>query len=137
MFAFSIVTGQLLDRWGRGPVILAGAGMLFAACALAPVWNEVLPIAFALFLLGLGWNFCYIGGSTLLSDILTPAERARAQGTNELVISLTTAFASFASGIVFATGGYTLAGVIGAAASIIPFAMTGWWMMRPQMPAPA
>jgi MFS family permease len=137
MFAPSIITGQLLDRWGRGPVILTGAGLLFAACGLAPIWLEVIPIGIALFLLGLGWNFCYIGGSTLLSDILTPGERARTQGANDLTIALATAVASFASGIVFDSGGYLMAGLIGAAASLIPFLLTGWWMVRSQTPAAA
>ena len=130
MFAFSIITGQLLDRWGRGPVILAGAMMLILSAAIAPLWLDVFPIAVALFLLGLGWNFTYIGGSTLLADMLSPAERARTQGANELVISLLTAAASFASGPVFKTGGYALVGVIGAFIAVIPLAVTGWWMLQ-------
>jgi MFS family permease len=136
MFAFSILTGQLLDRWGRGPVILSGAALLFTACALAPIWSEVAPIAVALFLLGLGWNFCFVGGSTLLSDVLTPEERARTQAANDLTISLMTALASFASGVVFDIGGYLAAGLIGAFASIIPFMVAGWWMTRRQAPMP-
>ncbi|HUF39950.1 MAG TPA: MFS transporter [Anaerolineales bacterium] len=130
MFAFSIVTGQLLDRWGRGPVILAGAVMLILSAALAPIWLDVLPIAVALFLLGLGWNFTYIGGSTMLADMLSPAERARTQGANELVISLLTAVASFASGPIFTTGGYALVGLIAASLAVIPLALTGWWLLR-------
>ena len=136
MFAFSLLTGQLLDRWGRGPVILAGAVMLILASAIAPIWIDIFPLAVALFLLGLGWNFTYIGGSTLLSDLLSPAERARAQGANELLISLMTAAASFASGLVFAAGGYILAGVVSALVAVIPLVLTGWWMMR-EAPQPA
>jgi MFS family permease len=133
MFAFSILTGQLLDRWGRGPVLLSGAALLFIACALAPIWIQVAPIAVALFLLGLGWNFCYVGGSTLLSDALTPEERARTQAANDMAISLATALASFLSGVVFEFGGYATAGIIGALASILPFAAVVWWMSRPQL----
>ena len=136
MFAFSIVTGQLLDRWGRGPVILVGSGILFISSVIAPIWTGAVPIGIALFLLGLGWNFCYLGGSALLSDLLTPDERARTQGTNELLISVITAFASFASGFVYAGGGYGTAGNIGAVASIIPLALTAWWMLRVR-PVPA
>ncbi len=134
MFAFSILTGQLLDRWGRGPVILSGAALMFVACALAPIWTDVAPLAVALFLLGLGWNFCYVGGSTLLSDVLTPEERAHTQAANDLTISLSTALASFASGVVFDFGGYAAAGIIGALASIIPFTVAGWWMTRRGLP---
>ncbi len=130
MFALSMVTGQLLDRWGRGPVILSGAAMLFGSSVLAPVWTGAIPIGIALFLLGLGWNFTYLGGSALLSDLLTPEERAKTQGANELLISVITAFASFASGLVYAGGGYGMAGILSATAAIIPFSLTAWWMLR-------
>ena len=130
MFAFSILTGQLLDRWGRGPVILSGAGMLLLSAVMAPIWTQAVPIGIALFLLGLGWNFTYLGGSALLSDLLTPEERAKTQGANELLISIVTALASFASGFVYAGGGYAMAGNISAVFSIIPLALTAWWMIR-------
>lgn len=130
MFAFSIVSGRLADRWGRGPVILSGAVTLVLACVLAPLSTDVLPLAVALFLLGLGWNFCYVGGSTLLSDQLSPSERAKTQGTNDSLISLTTAAASFSSGLVFAAVGYTVMGILGAAVALIPLGLTAWWMIR-------
>ena len=72
MFAFSVFSGQLADRWGRGPVIITGAATLVLACAAATLSPDVLPLGVALFLLGLGWNFCYVGGSTLLADQLSP-----------------------------------------------------------------
>lgn len=129
MFAFSIFSGRLADRWGRGPVILIGAGTLVLACLLAPLSPEVLPIVVALFLLGLGWNFCYVGGSSLLADQLSPAERARTQGFNDLLIALVSALGSLGSGVVFATLGYGAMGLVGAAAALIPLALTLWWQM--------
>jgi MFS family permease len=134
MFAFSIVSGRLTDRWGRGPVILIGAGMLVLACVLAPLSPDVLPLSMTLLLLGLGWNFCYVGGSTLLSDQLAPAERARTQGANDLLIGLATAAASFGSGLVFAAMGYTVIGIDGAMASLVLLGSTLWWMAgRPRL----
>jgi MFS family permease len=134
MFAFSIVSGRLTDRWGRGPVILIGAGMLVLACVLAPLSPDVLPLSMTLLLLGLGWNFCYVGGSTLLSDQLAPAERARTQGANDLLIGLATAAASFGSGLVFAAMGYTVIGIAGAMASLVLLGSTLWWMAgRPRL----
>ena len=91
MFAFSMVAGRLTDRWGRGPVILSGTAMLVLACALAPLSPDVLPLSIALFLLGVGWNFCYVGGSALLSDQLSPEERAKTQGANDFLLALATA----------------------------------------------
>ncbi len=129
MYAFSIFSGRLADRWGRAPVILTGAGTLILACLSATLSPDVLPLAVALFLLGLGWNFCYVGGSSLLSDQLSPDERARTQGFNDLLIGLVSATGSLGSGIVFASAGYNLMGLVGAMAAFIPIALTVWWQM--------
>jgi MFS family permease len=130
MFAFSMVAGRLTDRWGRGPVILTGTATLVLACALAPLSPDVLPLSIALFLLGVGWNFCYVGGSTLLSDQLSPEERAKTQGANDFLIGVAIATASFGSGLMFAGTGYTVIGIVGAVASLVPMGLTGWWMAR-------
>jgi len=127
MYAFSIFSGQLADRWGRGPVILIGAGGLVLACFLAPLSPEVIPLAASLFLLGLGWNFCYVGGSSLLADQLNHLERAKTQGFNDLLVGLATAIGSFISGLIFAALGYGMVGAIGIALSLIPLGMTLWW----------
>ncbi|MFC2038012.1 MFS transporter [Chloroflexota bacterium] len=128
MFAFSLVTGRLTDRWGRGPVILSGAGLLLLACAVVPLSAEVWPLALSLFLLGLGWNFCYVGGSALLSDQLSPAERAKTQGTNDLLIGLATAGVAFVSGLMLAGAGYTVIAMVGVLLSLVPLGLTAWWM---------
>jgi MFS family permease len=130
MFAFSMVAGRLTDRWGRGPVILSGTAMLVLACALAPLSPDVLPLSIALFLLGVGWNFCYVGGSALLSDQLSPQERAKTQGANDFLIGLATAAASFGSGLMFAGTSYIVIGIVGAVVSLVPMGLTGWWMAR-------
>ena len=129
MYAFSIVSGQLSDRWGRGQVILTGAAGLILACLFAPISPNLAPLAVSLFLLGLGWNFCYVGGSSLLSDQLPPLERSKTQGTNDLFVGLATALGSFISGLIFAAWGYGMVGLIGAALASIPFGLTLWWQM--------
>jgi len=130
MFAFSMVAGRLTDRWGRGPVILSGTALLVLACALAPFSSSVLPLSIALFLLGVGWNLCYVSGSALLSDQLSPGERAKTQGANDFLLGLATAAASFGSGLMFATTSYTVIGIVGVVASLVPMALTAWWMAR-------
>jgi MFS family permease len=134
MFAFSWVSGRLTDRWGRGPVILAGMGLLALASAVAPVSTEVLPLSAALFVLGLGWNFCYVAGSTMLSDQLSVAERAMTQGTNELLMGLASAAASLGSGLLFALAGYPAVGIVSVALSLLPLGLTVWWMRRDREP---
>jgi MFS family permease len=130
MFAFSILSGRLADRWGRGPVILTGSATLILACLAATISPDVLPLGVALFLLGLGWNFCYVGGSTLLADQLSPLERARTQGTNDMLVSLASATGSLGSGFIFAALGYNVMAYVSAAVGVIPLVITLAWMQR-------
>jgi MFS family permease len=129
MFAFSIISGRLADQWGRGPVILVGTVTLILACLTAPLSPDVLPLGVSLFLLGLGWNFCYVGGSSLLADQLSPDERARTQGFNDLLIGLVSAGGSLVSGIGFAALGFGVMGLVGAAAAIVPLGLVLWWQV--------
>jgi predicted MFS family arabinose efflux permease len=130
MYAFSIISGRLADRFGRAPVIIGGAATLILACLSAPFSPDVSPISVALFLLGLGWNFCYVGGSTLLADQLSPGERAKTQGFNDLLIGLVSAAGSLSSGLLFAAMGYAAVGVIGASAAFVSLALTVGWQAR-------
>ena len=130
MYAFSVISGRLADRWGRAPVIVSGGAVLVLACLSATLSPQVLPMSAALFLLGLGWNFCYVAGSSLLSDRLSPAERARTQGFNDLLIGLVSAVGGLSSGIVFAAIGYGAMALVGAAAALIPLTLAAWWVAR-------
>jgi len=118
MFAFSMVSGYLADRWGRRPVLGIGAVVTLASCLMAPLSPELLPLSLALFLLGLGWNLCYVAGSALLADALTPSEKGRMQGVNDLGVGGAAALATLIGGWVMASpGGYTSMGLLGAAAT--------------------
>jgi len=129
MFAFSILSGKLVDGWGRGPVILAGSGMMLASLVLAPVSSAVVPLAVALFLLGLGWNLCFVGGSAPLADHLTPKERSRTQGFNDLLIGLVSAIGSLGSGVVFASMGFVMVNVVGVGFVVLVLVVTLWWRL--------
>jgi len=72
MFAFSVLSGRLSDKWGRGPVIWLGRPRFCWRVLPRPYAPNVFPLAVSLFLLGLGWNFCFVGGSALLVDQLSP-----------------------------------------------------------------
>jgi MFS family permease len=127
MFAFSVFSGKLADNRGRGSVILAGTVLMIASLVLASGSNAVVPLASALFLLGLGWNLCFVGGSALLADHLTSKERSRTQGFNDLLIGLVSAMGALGSGVLFATVGFVMVNVVGAALVLIVFAVTVWW----------
>ena len=130
MFAPSLFSGWLLDKIGRGRMILIGSLTLLLSCIAAPLSPNVLPLGIALFLLGVGWNFCYVGGSTLLADQLSPLERSRTQGTNDFFVGLASAFIGLTSGIIFSATGYTMMAVIAGALSLVPLGMVISWMRR-------
>lgn len=119
MYAFSVVAGRIADRWGRGPLIASGAVVLVISCVMATVSTDLTPLAIALFLLGLGWNFCYVGGSTLLSDCLSQEERARIQSLNDFVLTSLAGTGSALSGLVFSSVGYAVMGYVSAGVSVI------------------
>lgn len=123
MFGLSVVTGSLADRLGRPLTISIGALLLVGGALLAPVSLLTPWLALALFLVGLGWNLCYIGGSTLLSDALTPAERGRAQGASDLLVNLASAGGSLTSGLILARFGYGPLCLLGAALALLPLFM--------------
>ena len=137
MYAFSIITGRLVDRMGREPVIMLGAFILILAGMSAGLSIYVAPLAVSLLLLGLGWNLCFVGGSVLLTDQLTHAEQSRMQGFNDLLVGLASAAGSLGSGFVFAVVGYQTMGFIGAVLALIPFAGALWWSRNTLRLAPA
>jgi len=135
MYAFSVLSGRLSDKWGRGRVILTGSVTLLLACIAAPLSPDVLPLAVALFLLGLGWNFCFVGGSALLADQLSPAERAKTQGTNDLLVGLASASGSLGSGFLFAASNYTMITIVSGVLSLVPLTMALLWMRKTKITA--
>ena len=125
MYGLSLFTGRLADAWGRGPLITAGGILLLFAGLGATQAIAVMPMALVLFTLGLGWNLCYVGGSTLLADRLTQAERSRIQGVNDALLTSASALGSLLSGIAFSSAGYPAIGVTCAVIALLPV-LIGW-----------
>ena len=130
MYAFSIISGRMADRRGRGPVIILGSTVMILSCLMAAPSVNLLPLSVALFLLGLGWNFAYVAGSTLLADQLSPGERAKTQGFNDLILNLSSGASQVGSGVVFAVGGYGVMALAAAAFGLVPLGLGLWWQMR-------
>lgn len=123
MFGLSFVTGWLVDRFGRNAVILSGSIILVLACLTAPLNASVLWLAICLFLLGLGWNFCFVAGSTLLSDALRSAELGRVQGLTDTMINVVSGTGSVGGGLIFAAFGYLTISWLNILVSLVPLAL--------------
>jgi MFS family permease len=119
----------MTDRWDRIPVIILGSLVLIISCVIAALSVNILPLMIALFLLGLGWNFAYVAGSALLADQLSPKERAKTQGFNDLLLNLASAGSQVGSGIIYAIGGFVFMGMASAFMAIAPLAAVIWWQI--------
>lgn len=107
MFGLSFVTGWLVEKQGHARVILIGGLILVVSCLSAPFRNDVPTLAAALFLLGLGWNFCFVAGSALLATVLRANERGRVQGLTDAFVNIASGLGSVGSGLVFAALGFS------------------------------
>jgi len=106
MFAPSFLTGPLIRRLGVIPVMLTGAALNIASVAMAISGLAVANFWWSMVLLGVGWNFLYIGATTLLTETYRPEERAKAQGANETAIFAMMALSSFSSGMIVTNAGW-------------------------------
>lgn len=120
MFGFSWLTGQLVDRLGRRSVARLGALQLMLAGLLAVLAASVVGLGVALFLLGLGWNFCNVAGSALLADHLRSNERARTQGLADMLSWLSGAAGAFGGGLVINALGFGAVGWVGLIVGSVP-----------------
>lgn len=106
MFAPSFITGSLIKRFGVRNIMFAGVLLSLACVAIALSGVEVMHFWLALVLIGVGWNFMYLGGTTLLTETHTSSEKAKAQGANDMAIFITMAISSASSGWLFSARGW-------------------------------
>lgn len=130
MYGLSSLTSRLSDRLGQVTTILIGALILGVSAVLTPMSNQVPMLALSLFLLGLGWNFCFIAGSTLFFSGLLPVERGRAQGAGEMMVALAAGAGSLGTGAVFAEAGIVAVSTIGLAFSLVLIVATIWRLIK-------
>jgi MFS family permease len=130
MFALSPITGRLGDRYGRVPLLVAGVVVLVVSCLVgvaAAAGSYALTLV-ALFLLGVGWNLGFVGGSALLTDSVPHADRVRVQGLGDGLIWGGGAMASIGSGWMLEHAGFAALSVAGAVLSLAP--VVPLWRLR-------
>lgn len=120
MFAFSPGVGWLSDRFGRGPIIRAGALLLLVSCVLAAgAGHDSARLAAGLMILGLGWSFTMIAGSTLLSESVPIELRTSAQGLSDLAMGLAGATAGALSGLIMGAWGFATLTLVAAVVTTV------------------
>ncbi len=106
MFAPSFFTGFLIKRFGVIPVMAVGVAAQLVCVVVGLSGQLVANFWWALVLLGVGWNFMFIGGTTLLTEAYRPSEKAKTQGFNEMAIFTVQALSAFSSGVLVNTRGW-------------------------------
>lgn len=107
MYVPSFFTGRLIKAYGALPIMTAGLVLNLACVAMALHGVDLMHFLGALLLLGVGWNFLFIGGTALATDAWRPEERTRAQAAVDFCVYATMTLTSFASGALVTTGGWT------------------------------
>lgn len=121
MFVPSFFTGTLIRRFGGLPVMAVGVLLNVVCIAIALSGVDLMSFVLALLTLGVGWNFMFIGGTTLFTEAYRPEEKTTAQAAMDTVIFTTMTVTSFSSGALVTTQGWTLLNV----GSLVPMVIAG------------
>ncbi|WP_300062826.1 MFS transporter [uncultured Roseobacter sp.] len=122
MFAPSFFTGFLIQRFGAQPIATVGLGMIIAAAVAASLGLTAMNFYGSLIVLGVGWNFGFIGATTMLDAALSEKQRAAVQGTNDTIIALVSTVCAFAAGFVVSTLGWAVLAMISGGLVILTLA---------------
>jgi MFS family permease len=137
MYAPSFVTGHLIARFGAMRIVALGLFLLAAAGGIAMTGVELFQFFWSLILLGVGWNFGFIGATTMLTQAHKPEERGRVQGMNDFLVFGCVTIASLASGLMMSIGDSVEDGWTAINIAMIPFLILAgvaliWLALRPK-----
>ncbi|MGD1927266.1 MAG: MFS transporter [Paracoccaceae bacterium] len=135
MFAPSFFTGGLIAKYGAERIMAIGLGCLAICCMVAVSGIAFLHFSVALGLLGIGWNFGFIGATSLLAAAHRPEERARVQGLNDFLVFGLVTLASFASGALMAEIGWAAVNLAMLPALGVAALALAWLVMRNRVQA--
>lgn len=128
MFAPSFFTGSLIKRFGAPRIMQIGFALLLGHVLIALLGNEFLNFLSALILLGVGWNFAFIGGTALLTQTYQPSEQLKVQAINEFLIFTLAAAATLSAGWLYDRFGWMMLNL-----SVVPLlilALTLTWVIE-------
>ena len=130
MFAPSFVTPTLIGRFGVRNVIACGLVILGACLAVNLSGTAVANFWLGLFLLGIGWNFTYVGATTLLTEVYRPTEKAKVQATNDFLVFGAMAAGALSSGAFFNSLGWGALNLVAAPLLVTALAALVWLALK-------
>lgn len=130
MFAPSFVTGRLVNRFGTGTMMLIGCGLMIGCIVVNLQGISEWHFLLALGLLGVGWNFLYISATGLVTEAYQPAEKARVQGLNDVLVSVTVMLATFGAGLLQNSLGWERLNLLMLAPLVLMVALLLWYERR-------
>jgi len=129
MFGPSFFTGRLIHRFGAPIIILVGFVLLVGCALVALSGIELWQFWSALILLGLGWNFGFIGATALVAESYEPSEKGKVQGFHDFVLFGSVAFASLMSGRIYNAHGWETLNWVIFPVTIVCLAALGWLLL--------
>ena len=135
MFAPGLVTGALITRFGVTRIIVAGCLLMIACVIVALQGTQIYHFLIALFLLGVGWNFMYTGGSNLLTRCYRPQEKNKVQGFMDACVFGTMITSSAASGALIHVNGWAVLNTFSLPFIVFVLGTIIWLSMRLRNPA--
>lgn len=130
MFVPSFFTGSLIRRFGVLPVMGAGVVLNLVCIAVALSGVDLMQFLVALFALGVGWNFLYVGGTTLLTEAYRPQEKTTAQAAMDSTVMATMTLTALGSGALVTTQGWTWLNLGSIVPVLLAGAAVGWLALR-------
>ncbi|SMF50847.1 Predicted arabinose efflux permease, MFS family [Xaviernesmea oryzae] len=130
MFAPSFFTGMLISRFGVEKVVAAGFVVLMGCAVVAHMGIELWNFWAALVLLGIGWNFAFIGSTAIVASSYRPHEADKVQGFHDIILFTTVALSSFSSGKVFTAYGWSFMNLIVWPVTVVCLGLVAALMFR-------
>ncbi|MGQ0655605.1 MAG: MFS transporter, partial [Betaproteobacteria bacterium] len=130
MFGPAFFTGHLIRRFGTLPVMFVGAALNLLCIGVALTGISVAHFWWAMVLLGVGWNFLYTGGTTLLTETYRPEEKAKAQGANDQVIFIMMLISSVSSGMAVTQAGWERVNLLALPLIVIVTMALVWYVVH-------
>lgn len=131
MFAPSFFTGFLIKRFGTGRIAMTGLALLIAAALSAATGLSSTHFYGSLILLGIGWNFGFIGATSMLANAVPPEEKSIVQGVNDTIIALASTAFAFAAGAIVAGFGWAILAIVALTILALAFGTLAFQKRQP------